>query len=347
MNVLKVILGIIGAVTILLSIFFGYQAFQAGNYVGLFIPLIVLTFGINVFFLGLHGRRALSPLAKKLVSMGLGFFIIAVFLGYISGNTGDVRVGLENAMIDTIAEASAEQVEKQLASEEFPDKETVRMSCASQTEPADERSFTMQDLCGEIDREENENKSVEEIMQIALDKKTRRLAEEQVRREISENQNFNKMFDDMEKSSRFVFWFGAVGVLMFILGIVFRYYGKDDRETILDTVYAVSFASVIVCIINAVIFRVIDYFIKSQLMTGKIMESQFLQGMMPAVQDGGEVAQQVTRTMLIKTGEVIYNWLGAGLNAAFLLSIVLGAVFLVLAIVFYIVSKREVLQKRG
>lgn len=340
---LKAVLSIIGAIAIVFALFQGYQAFTAGEYVGLFIPFIVLMAGVNIFFLGLHGKKALKPLGKKLVSIGIGVVIIAVFLNYTSAGSTQIKDSIANAMIDTMSELSAKEVQRQLDSGEFslPEtKEGIRRECG--IEEIDEKSFTTADICVDIDKEENKDLTVEELIKLALNKKTRKLAEEQVNKEVGENNDFNTMFDSFNKSKRFVLLLGIAGVLMFILGGVFDYLSREKNK-IFGTIYSVSFNSTIVCAINAVIFKLVDYLIKDQLVSGKIMTNKLLQGIIPS--NGDKLMQEVTTKILMKVGEVIYGWLGVALQKVFVLSVVLGIIFLVLTVMFYMINKRNDLNE--
>jgi phosphoglycerol transferase MdoB-like AlkP superfamily enzyme len=340
-NPLRVILSVIGAAIVLLVFFQGYQAYLAKEYEKFFILFIALILGVNILFIGIKGKKELFPLGKKLTGFGLGLVILAVFLNYSAAGAADVKDNMNNAMAGVIADASAKEIMEQINPNDLPaDRAELEDVCSSGNLIGnDETSFTMNDICDELYMEESAGLTSKDIIENAIFRKTGELAREHVNDEVGGNENFDKSLEEISKGKKYILAFFIAGILIFIIGILFVYFGREDKS-IYDIVYRIAFSSTVTCAINAAIFGLVGYFIKSLLMTGDLLNNQYFQSMLPKVEGSEGMIQEATRNMLIKVGEVMYNWLGAALNAAFWLSLILGSVFLAIIIIFFFVKKK-------
>jgi hypothetical protein len=333
-----------GILLLLFTFYLGYGAYTAKEYSKFFIVLIMFSISLTFIHLGTRGKEEAWKLGRKLIGIGIGLIVVAVLFNYTSSSNINIKDEITNVMIDAAADAAAQDVKNQLSEQNlnFPqDKDTLRRDCQLQTQEADETSFSMKDVCDEFSMAESSNISVNQIVEKAMERKTREIAKKQITGQIGNNKSFNDNFEVLSKSKNYVVIFGVIGVILFVLGFVFMYYSREEGKAINDVIYAGSLSATISCAINAAIFKLVDFLIKDQLVQGRLVGNKIIQAVMPELATPG-IQQEMTKNMLMKVGEVIYGWLGLALNKAFMFSIVLFAVFLVLTAIFFLILKKKI-----
>jgi len=331
---------IVGALFLLFTIYLGYGAYTTKEYSKFFIILIMFSISMTFINLGTKGKKEAWKVGKKLIGTGLGLILIAVLISNLSQST-DIKKEMSDAMIDTVAEATAADVKRQLQEENFvlpEDKEKVRRSCQALPPETDERKFSMNDICKELEKEENKDLNISQIIEKALITKTKELATQDVQGEIDDTKSFDTTFGSISNTKNYILVFGIAGAALFTIGIISMFYSREQDKTLTDVILQGSISATIACAINAAIFKIIELLIKTQLAEGKLVSNTIIQKMIPGLSTAG-MQQEVTKKLLMKVGEIMYDWLGPALNTAFKISIILLIIFITAAATTYFIKK--------
>ena len=341
---LRIVSGAAGAIIAALALFLGRGALEIGfNIAEYFLPFILLMAGLTLLILGIFGDSGGRYVGHKFIGVGIGLFILSTFIAYASIGADRVQGDISDSVINMMVEEQMKDVKRQMDEGKFtiPDnKDTIRRSCAVQTQPQDDRSFGMYDLCEEIDKEENADKSAEEITEIALEKKIRKLAQEQVEKEIMGDNSFNDAIKNITGMKKYTLAMKVIGALMFLAGFACIWFSRKEGHSIYHIGYDIGFNSTLICVFSIISYKVVEIFMKSYFMTGKIYDNPLIRSMVPQEASQDPAMQELTRRIIMKTGEVFYGWLKVAIDKAFILSAIMGAVFLVLTITFFVLKKK-------
>ena len=101
------------------------------------------------------------------------------------------------------------------------------------------------------------------------------------------------------------------------------------------------FGATITCIFTVIGYKLFDYIIKSQLLTGDLLESRLFQSLAPSDLLKDEATKEVARQLVKSIGEIIYNWTKVAIDKAVVISVIIGVIFMLATLTFFVLRKKE------